>query len=84
MTANILKIATAIIKLNNKIHLLNPYFFIRYFYASCYFTLINKICENKLNHLKRTGMMEGYCGQTNTFNSIGQLEWILEASYYYT
>ena len=27
--------------------------------------------------------MEGYCGQTNTFNSIGQLEWILEASYYY-
>ncbi len=26
MTANILKIATAIIKLNNKIHLLNPYF----------------------------------------------------------
>ena len=29
-------------------------------------------------------MMGGNCGQTNTFNSIGQLEWILEASYYYT
>lgn len=56
----------------------------RYFYAFCYFTLINKICENKLNHLKRTGIMGGNGGQTNTFNSIGQSEWILEASYYYT